>query len=410
MEKERSYLFSSESVSCGHPDKLADQISDAILDEFLRQDPESKVACETFITDGLVVVGGEVHSDAYVDIKSVVKSVLKEVGYTSEYGFDPENFGLITTIHEQSNDIRQGVDRNNEEEQGAGDQGMMFGYACNETSAYMPLTIVLAHTTMQVMDELRKGYIEDHRDASFSDYFGPDAKCQYTVAYDLDTHKPLRIDTIVISAQHKDEIKVSDIEEYVRDIVLPEVCERMGRYAYLFDDVDTNILVNPTGKFVIGGPKGDTGLTGRKIIVDTYGGSCPHGGGAFSGKDASKVDRTGAYAARFIAKNIVAGGFALKCTVQISYAIGVANPVSICIDTHGTGIYPDDILAYNVKSCIDLRPAAIIKRFGLKKPIFRETATYGHFGRDIFPWEQVDINFGHKLRKCCLVDKYNRRF
>ena len=398
-----NYLFTSESVSCGHPDKLADQISDAILDEFLKQDKESKVACETFITDGLVLVGGEVHSTAYVDIKQTIKKILHDVGYTPSFCFDPDNFGLISTIHEQSQDIRQGVENDDESEQGAGDQGIMFGYATNETSVFMPVPIVLSHVTMQVMDDLRR---REH--SPFSTFptgcIGPDAKCQYTVEYDGYTHKPLKIKTILISTQHTANFKQSGVIEYVEEYVIPEVKMRCPSLDYLFY-TDYELIVNPTGQFVIGGPKGDTGLTGRKIIVDTYGGSCPHGGGAFSGKDPSKVDRSAAYMARYIAKNIVASGLADEATVQLSYAIGKAEPLSVYVNTNGTGKYDDGALAKAIREVIDVRPAAIIKKFGLKNPIYLPTATYGHFGRDsfiengikYFGWEEIDESFKEKI-------------
>ena len=399
-----NYLFTSESVSSGHPDKLADQISDAILDEFLRQDRESKVACETFITDGLVLVGGEVHSTAYVDIKQTIKGVLNNVGYTPNFCFDPDNFGLISTIHEQSPDIRQGVDNEEESEQGAGDQGIMFGYACNETSVFMPVPIVLSHVTMQVMDDLRHRYYSECA-INPSSNIGPDAKCQYTVEYDGYSRKPLKIKTILISTQHNDYMTQDMVRDYVVENVIPEVKMRCPSLNYLFD-TDYDLLVNPTGQFIIGGPKGDTGLTGRKIIVDTYGGSCPHGGGAFSGKDPSKVDRSAAYMARYIAKNIVASGLANEATVQLSYAIGKAEPLSVYVNTNGTGKYDDATLANAVREVVDLRPAAIIRRFGLKNPIYLPTATYGHFGREpfiengikFFGWEEIDKNFKEKIK------------
>ena len=414
MSSKKNYLFTSESVSCGHPDKLADQISDAILDEFLKQDEHSRVACETFITDGLVLVGGEVHSNAYVDIKSVVKQVLKDAGYNNDYGFDPDNFGLISTIHEQSSDIRNGVDGSEgnercEEDQGAGDQGMMFGYATNETPLYMPAPIVLAHTTMQVMDEFRSKKVHPDTNQTFGDFFGPDAKCQYTLEYDGNTRRPTLIKTIIISTQHKDSVPHELIEQYVLEFVIPTVKSRVGTdLGKLFDRGGYYVYVNPSGRFVIGGPKGDTGLTGRKIIVDTYGGSCPHGGGAFSGKDASKVDRSGAYMARFLAKNVVASGIADECTIQISYAIGCARPVSVYVNTNGTSKYDDKAIADTLSEVVDMRPGAIIKRFGLTKPIFRPTATYGHFGRHTFEsltddttyfaWEKVDYDLIEKIK------------
>lgn len=398
-----NYLFTSESVSCGHPDKLADQISDAILDEFLRQDKESKVACETFITDGLVLVGGEVSSTAYVDVKKVVKYVLHDAGYTPSFCFDPENFGLISTIHEQSPDIRMGVEKEDKVEQGAGDQGIMFGYACNETNLLMPAPIVLSQITMQVMDDNRR---RTHSECSVNPVggIGPDAKCQYTIEYDGYSRKPLRIKTILISTQHSSTMSQSMVRDYIKEYIIPEVKMRCPSLTYLFD-TDYDLLVNPTGQFIIGGPKGDTGLTGRKIIVDTYGGSCPHGGGAFSGKDPSKVDRSAAYMARYIAKNIVAAGLADEATVQLSYAIGKAEPLSVYVNTNGTGKYDDGALANAVREVIDLRPAAIIKLFGLKNPIYFPTATYGHFGREpfsdngmkFFGWEEIDKRFKEKI-------------
>lgn len=384
----KNYYFTSESVSSGHPDKMADQISDAILDEFLKQDRESKVACETFITDGLVLVGGEVHSDAYVDVKSVVQGVIKNIGYNTYSGFDPSNFGLISTIHEQSGDIRQGVEKDYSDEQGAGDQGIMFGYACNETKSYMPATAVLANTTLQVIEELRK--------SQYDVLLYPDAKSQYTVEYDGETNKPLRIKTILISTQHSQAVPIDDIRNFIRNLVVPEVKRRLPELSYLFD-CSYGLLVNPTGRFVIGGPKGDTGLTGRKIIVDTYGGRGYHGGGAFSGKDSSKVDRSAAYMARYLAKNIVAAGKANECTIQLSYAIGVAKPISIYVKTDVDSEY-DNLMTERIEANFDLRPSAIIKKFGLKNPIFLPTATYGHFGREpyikdgikYFGWEELE--------------------
>ena len=371
-----SYLFTSESVSCGHPDKVCDQISDAILDELLKRDPESKVAVECFITNNMLVIGGEAHSRATVDIVGTAKSVIEEIGYDGTNGFSPESAIFINTLHEQSSDIRQGVDRMQLEDQGAGDQGIMFGYATNETPEYLPATIVLAN-----YDKLRKeGNLP---------YCNPDAKCQYTIEY-VD-EKPHKIKTILISMQHKEEATI----DYLRDIVvkeriIPEVIKANPSLEYLFKDNDYEILVNPTGKFVIGGPEGDTGLTGRKIIVDTYGGKCPHGGGAFSGKDASKVDRSAAYAARYIAKNLVAAGVAREITVQLSYAIGMAEPISIYVDTHGTGWYSDEKIIETIKKVFPLKPFHIIRELGLKKPVFSRTSTYGHFGRNQFSWEQTD--------------------
>ena len=395
-----NYLFTSESVSEGHPDKVADQISDAILDEFLRQDPEAKVACETFCTAGLVVVGGEVGSEhAYVDIPATVRRVIARIGYTrAEYGFDAASCGIISTIHEQSADIHRGVVRAEPEEQGAGDQGMMFGYACTDTEEYMPLALSLSHRLLQTLAAIR------HDEPELMPYLRPDAKAQFTVEFS-GRRTPERIHTIVLSTQHdpfdEDDARMrARIEKDVREIVLPRLVASLpGRTARLFDGSFT-LHVNPTGKFVIGGPAGDTGLTGRKIIVDTYGGRGAHGGGAFSGKDPSKVDRSAAYAARYIAKNLVAAGVADECLVQIAYAIGVAEPVSLCIDTFGTRrTQADDAqIARTVRELFDLRPAAIIRKFGLKNPIYEPTAAYGHMGRrpyvedgiQFFGWELLD--------------------
>ncbi len=398
LKMKNTYLFTSESVSEGHPDKVADQISDAILDEFLRQDPESKVACETFCTSGLVIVGGEVTSEhAYVDIPQVVRKVISRIGYTkAEYGFDASSCGVISTIHEQSADIHRGVIRDNPEDQGAGDQGMMFGYACRETSEYMPLALALSHRLLKILSDIR------HNHPERIPYLRPDAKAQFTIEYDSQTGKPLRVHTVVLSTQHdefaSDTVMHARIERDIRGIVIPELIASLPEEtAELFGD-DFILHVNPTGKFVIGGPAGDTGLTGRKIIVDTYGGRGAHGGGAFSGKDASKVDRSAAYAARYIAKNMVAAGVAEEMLVQVSYAIGIARPVSIFVNTYGTGIVPDSETAGRIESLFDLRPAAITRKFGLKNPIFEPTAAYGHMGRtpyvengvQFFPWELLD--------------------
>ncbi len=376
-----NYLFTSESVSEGHPDKVADQISDAILDEFLRQDAYAKVACETFCTTGLVVVGGEVRSEhAYVDIQKTVRGVIDRIGYNkAEYRFDSNSCGILSAIHDQSQDINRGVVREEPEAQGAGDQGMMFGYACRDTRQYMPLPLALSHLTLKTLADLR-------REAVLMPYLRPDAKAQYTIEYDSANHRPVRVHTIVVSTQHDefdtDEAMHARIEEDVRKILLPRVLAQLPpETAALFDG--TYILhVNPTGKFVIGGPHGDTGLTGRKIIVDTYGGRGAHGGGAFSGKDPSKVDRSAAYAARYIAKNMVAAGIADEMLVQVSYAIGIAEPVSIFVDTYGTGIRHDSEIAAMVGQLFDLRPAAIIRQFGLQNPIYEPTAAYGHMGRE----------------------------
>ena len=407
-----NYLFTSESVSEGHPDKVADQISDSILDEFLRQDPESKVAVETFCTAGLVIVGGEVHSDnAYVDIQKTVHDTVARIGYTkSEYGFDC-NCGVMSIIQGQSGDIRQGVDRADADEQGAGDQGMMFGYACKDTPQYMPLSLFLSHSLLKTLADIR-------REASDMPYLRPDSKAQFTIEYSAETHRPVRIHTIVVSTQHDEFDNEKAMHERiwndVRTIVLPRLIASLPEgIRGLFDD-GVKLLVNPTGKFVIGGPAGDTGLTGRKIIVDTYGGRGAHGGGAFSGKDPSKVDRSAAYAARYLAKNLVAAGVADECLVQLAYAIGVAQPVSIFVDTYGTSHIgekqaraegsvrglgeTDALIARELGRLFDLRPAAIIRRFGLKNPIYLPTAAYGHFGREpyvkdgiqFFGWEKLD--------------------
>lgn len=395
-----NYLFTSESVSEGHPDKVADQISDAILDEFLSQDPESKVACETFCSTGLVVIGGEVRSDeAYVDVQKVVRGVINRIGYNkAEYMFDGNSCGVLSEIHEQSQDINRGVVRENPEDQGAGDQGMMFGYACRDTEDYMPLPLYLSQIALQALADIR------HSTPEQMPYLRPDSKSQFTIEYD-ESHHPVRVHTIVISTQHDDFVaeelgnityseavrqfgqdKVDQamhdkIEADVRNILLPKLKAAINpQTAALFKD-DFILHVNPTGKFVIGGPAGDTGLTGRKIIVDTYGGKGAHGGGAFSGKDPSKVDRSAAYAARHIAKNMVAAGVADEMLVQVAYAIGVARPVSIFVDTYGTGIVPDAEIARKIEELFDLRPAAIIRKFELKNPIYEPTAAYGHFGR-----------------------------
>ena len=406
-----NYLFTSESVSEGHPDKVADQISDAILDEFLRQDPESKVACETFCTSGLVMVGGEVTSNAWVDIQDTARRVIDRIGYNkSEYRFDAASCGIINTIHEQSADINRGVVREEPSEQGAGDQGMMFGYACRDTEEYMPLALSLSHKLLLVLSDIR------HNEPGLMPYLRPDAKAQFTVEFS-GRHQPLRVHTIVLSTQH-DEFDTDDamharIEADVRSIVIPRLIASLpAQTAALFHD-DYILHVNPTGKFVIGGPAGDTGLTGRKIIVDTYGGRGAHGGGAFSGKDPSKVDRSAAYAARYIAKNLVAAGVADEILVQLAYAIGVAEPVSIFVDSYGSahvsapsgsgisslkGEDTDAYIASMIRELFDLRPASIISKLGLKNPIYLPTAAYGHMGRtpytengiEFFTWEKLD--------------------
>ena len=403
------FLFTSESVSEGHPDKVADQISDALLDEFLRWDPESKVACETFVTTGLVVCGGEVRTDGWVDVQETARNVVRTIGYTkAEYRFDCDSCGVISTIHEQSSDIRQGVVREKPEEQGAGDQGMMFGYACREMDNYMPLTIELAHRLLEELAAIR-------REGKQMKYLRPDSKSQVTLEYD-DNNQPLRIDTIVISTQHDDFIQSDGknykdesaaekamqqkIKEDIEKYLIPRVTKALPARVQKLFKTEFRLLVNPTGKFVIGGPHGDTGLTGRKIIVDTYGGHGAHGGGAFSGKDSSKVDRSAAYAARHIAKNLVAAGVCDQALVQVAYAIGVAKPVGLYLNTYGTAkvkdkkgnVIPDGKIAEKIDEVIDLRPYAIVQRFGLKNPVFLKTASYGHFGRDPFT-ESVDVYY-----------------
>jgi len=373
------YLFTSESVSEGHPDKVADQISDAILDEFLRQDPNSKVACETLVTTGLVVVAGEVRSEAYVDVQETARRAIERIGYTkAEYQFEAKGCGVISAIHEQSADIAQGVDvGKSENEQGAGDQGMMFGYATNETDNYMPLALDLAHRILRELADIR------HTGKQMK-YLRPDAKSQVTIEYS-DKHVPKRIDTIVVSTQHDPEATQERIAQDIQKIVIPRVKKALPKRLQKLFGADIRYYINPTGKFVIGGPHGDTGLTGRKIIVDTYGGKGAHGGGAFSGKDASKVDRSAAYATRHIAKNLVASGLCSQALVQVAYAIGVAQPVGLFVNTYGSckikGL-SDGEIAQKLLKLFDLRPAAIVKRFGLKNPIFGETAAYGHFGRE----------------------------
>ena len=385
-----NFLFTSESVSEGHPDKVADQISDALLDHFMAFDPSSKVACETLVTTGQVVIAGEVKSQAYIDLMEVTRDVISKIGYNkSEYKFDAESCGVFSAIHEQSGDINRGVVRESQEEQGAGDQGMMFGFACNETPSFMPLTLDLAHLLLRELATLRKeGVIP---------YLRPDAKSQVTVEYDDDTHRPVRIHTIVISTQHDDFIKPDGISQEeadkqmlerirhdVKTILLPRVIGKLPEAVQQLFDKALILHVNPTGKFVIGGPHGDTGLTGRKIIVDTYGGRGAHGGGAFSGKDPSKVDRSAAYAARHIAKNAVAAGIADEMLVQVSYAIGVAEPVSINVNTFGTSHVEmsDAVIAQKLKEIFPMTPYAIEQRLKLRNPIYQETASYGHMGRE----------------------------
>ena len=394
------YLFTSESVSEGHPDKVADQISDALLDEFLRSDPDSKVACETLVTTGLVVCSGEVKTKSYIDVQKIAREVIQKIGYNkSDYKFDAESCGVISTIHEQSPDINQGVVRKTDEEQGAGDQGMMFGYACKEMDNFMPMTIELAHIMLQELAAIR-------REGKTMKYLRPDAKSQVTVEYD-ENGKPLRIDTIVISTQHDDFASEKEmqkkIKEDVQKVLIPRVIKTLpARVQKMFKD-DYKLFVNPTGKFVIGGPHGDTGLTGRKIIVDTYGGRGAHGGGAFSGKDSSKVDRSAAYATRHLAKNLVAAGVADEVLVQVAYAIGIAQPVGLYVNTYGSANVKDKKgkkmsdadIALKVNEIFDMRPNAIVTRYGLKNPIFLETASYGHFGRDSFK-RKVKLNINGK--------------
>ena len=392
------YYFTSESVSEGHPDKVSDQISDAVLDAFLSQDPNSKVACETLVTTGLVVVAGEIRTNAYVEVPDVARRVIERIGYNkSEYQFDAKSCGVLSALHGQSNDIFQGVGRDNPENQGAGDQGMMFGFACKETENYMPLTIDLSHRLLRELAAIR-------REGKVMTYLRPDAKSQVTVEYG-EGWKPLRIDTIVVSTQHDefadDDTMQKRIETDVRDILIPRVKKQLPEdLQKLFGD-DMKLFVNPTGKFVIGGPHGDTGLTGRKIIVDTYGGRGAHGGGAFSGKDSSKVDRSAAYAARHIAKNLVAAGICDQALVQIAYAIGMAKPVGFYINTEGTSHVKmsDAEIALKVKDMVDLRPYFIVKRFGLTNPIFEETASYGHFGREPFTRQMELCIDGKKVVK-----------
>ena len=373
-----SYLFTSESVSEGHPDKVADQISDALLDEFLAYDKNSKVACETLVTTGQVVLAGEVKSSAYVDVQDVARNVIEKIGYTkSEYQFEAKSCGVFSSIHEQSGDINRGVEREDPYNQGAGDQGMMFGYATNETPELMPYPISLAHKLALQLTKVRK-------DGTLT-YLRPDGKTQVSVEYD-EAGKPVRLEAVVLSTQHDDDVTQeqihADIKKYVFDPILPKE----------MIDAETKFFINPTGRFVIGGPHGDAGLTGRKIIVDTYGGYARHGGGAFSGKDCTKVDRSAAYAARYVAKNIVAAGLAEKCEIQLSYAIGVAHPTSIMVDTFGTGKLHDDKLVEIIRENFDLRPAGIIKMLDLRRPIYRQTAAYGHFGRNDLnlPWEATN--------------------
>lgn len=404
------YLFTSESVSEGHPDKVADQISDALIDYFLAYDANSKVACETLVTTGQVILAGEVKSEAYLDVQDIAREVIRKIGYTkSEYMFEANSCGILSAIHEQSPDINQGVERKRKEDQGAGDQGMMFGYATNETDNYMPLPLEIAHLLLRELSSIRK-------EEKVMTYLRPDAKSQVTIEYS-DDNRPVRVDTIVISTQHddfaKDAVMLKQIREDVIDIVVPRVKKRLPKRVQKLFTSDIKFHVNPTGKFVIGGPHGDTGLTGRKIIVDTYGGKGAHGGGAFSGKDPSKVDRSAAYATRHIAKNLVAAGLCDEVLVQVAYAIGVAKPVGLFVNTYGTAKVRlnDGEIAKRVERIFDMRPYFIEQRFNLRKPIYSETAAYGHMGREskvvekifnkgkknekkmkveLFPWEKLD--------------------
>ena len=374
-----SYFFSSESVSEGHPDKVADQISDAILDQFLAYDDHARVACESFVTTGQVVIMGEVRSEVYIDLQTIARNTIKKIGYTkAEYQFDGNSCGILTAIHEQSEDINRGVDREDDENQGAGDQGMMFGYASDETSALMPMPIYLAQRLAQRLSEVRK--------SGEVPYLRPDGKTQVTVRYEDDV--PVEVTAVVVSTQH--DPVVEDMEVILKDMVSHVIAPVLDEEGIAWDNA--TIYVNPTGRFVVGGPMGDTGLTGRKIVVDTYGGMGRHGGGAFSGKDCTKVDRSAAYAARWVAKNVVAAGLAHRCEVQLAYAIGVAHPLSIMVDTFGTADVDEAIITKAVEEVFDLRPGAIIRDLRLRRPIFEKTAAYGHFGRDDadFTWEACD--------------------
>ena len=369
------YLFTSESVSEGHPDKIADQISDAVLDEILKQDPKARVACETYVKTGMALVGGEITTSAWVDIENLAREVICDIGYTSsEMGFDGRSCAVLNAIGKQSADINQGVDRENPLDQGAGDQGIMFGYAINETDVFMPAAITYAHRLMERQAQVRK--------SGKLDWLRPDAKSQLTFKYE--DHKIVGIDAVVLSSQHAETVSQKDLYEGVMEEIIKPVLPAQWL------SKDTKYFINPTGRFVIGGPMGDCGLTGRKIIVDTYGGAARHGGGAFSGKDPSKVDRSAAYAARYVAKNIVAAGLADRCEIQLSYAIGVAEPTSIMIETFGTGKVTNELLVSLVREFFDLRPYGLIKMLDLIQPIYRQTAAYGHFGREQFPWEKID--------------------
>ena len=370
-----SYLFTSESVSEGHPDKIADQISDAVLDEILKQDPKARVACETYVKTGMALVGGEITTSAWVDIENLTRQVICDIGYKhSEMGFDGNSCAVLNAIGKQSSDINQGVDRENPLDQGAGDQGIMFGYATNETEVLMPAAITYAHRLMEKQAEVRK--------SGKLAWLRPDAKSQVTLKYE--DNKIVGVDAVVLSTQHSEEVSQKEIYEGVMEEIIKPILPREWL------SQQTKYFINPTGRFVIGGPMGDCGLTGRKIIVDTYGGAARHGGGAFSGKDPSKVDRSAAYAARYVAKNIVAAGLADRCEIQLSYAIGVAEPTSIMVETFGTGKVSNEILVKLVREFFDLRPYGLIKMLNLIQPIYRQTAAYGHMGRDQFPWEKVD--------------------
>lgn len=371
-----SYLFTSESVSEGHPDKVCDAISDGVLDAIFKQDPNARVACETMVTTGLVVVGGEVTTTAYVDVHEVIRKTIKEIGYTkAEYKFDADSCGILNAIHSQSPDIAMGVDKG-----GAGDQGIMFGYACDQTPELMPMPIVYAHKLVKKLADIRK------KNLKLMPYLRPDSKSQVTIEYD-NNNNPIRVDAVVISTQHDGDVSQKRIKEDIIEHVIKKVIPAK----YL--DKKTKYYVNPTGRFEIGGPHGDSGLTGRKIIVDTYGGWAPHGGGAFSGKDPSKVDRSATYAARHIAKNVVAAKLAKECLVQVAYAIGVAQPVSVYVNTRGTGVLPDGLLGEYINQEVDLTPRGIIERLKLRRPIYQKTSSYGHFGRNDkdFTWEQLDL-------------------
>ena len=377
------YFFTSESVTEGHPDKVCDQISDAVLDAVLSQDENSRAAIECCATTGMVLVMGELSTECYVDISKIVRDTVKEIGYTHGQGFSYNSLAVITAIHGQSADIARGVDASVEkragggayDQLGAGDQGMMFGYAVNETPELMPLTAVLSHKLAMRLAEVRK--------SGLLPYLRPDGKTQVTVEYE--GRKPVRVDTVVVSAQHDEHVSQEQLIKDIKEFVIGEIIDKS------LVDENTRYFINPTGRFEIGGPEGDSGLTGRKIIVDTYGGRCAHGGGAFSGKDCTKVDRSAAYMARYICKNIVAAGLADECELQVAYAIGVANPVSLFVNTYGTNKVPEEKIVRAIEENFDLRPAAIIEKLGLRKPIFKQTAAYGHFGRDAFPWEKTDM-------------------